>query len=249
MSTITTRTLRTTGALLLASALLVPAGVAQAQTLEQIIEASLEAAGGRDAMAAITSVRQTGTFTMSTAYGDLEGDTEVITIPNQKIYQLIDNDLFQQTGAWNGTTGWSDSPQGLVDVEGQQAESLAAQTVLHPFLPYNAPEFGPAEYRKLDDEELGGRPHHVVGLSTGSIEFKIYVDAETKMVSRTMFDADLPDIGTVTLTADTPAYEEHGGVMLVSATSTDIPGAFTIDTRYSTIEINVEVDHSIFEKP
>ena len=249
MSTIATRTFRTTGALLLACGLLVPAGVAQAQTLEEIIEASLDAAGGREAIAAITSVRQTGSFTMSTAYGDLDGDMEVITIPNQKLYQSLDSDFFQQTGGWNGTTGWSDSVQGTIDVEGQQAESLAVQTVLHPFLSYNAPEFGAVEYRKLDDAELDGRPHHVVGLSTGSLEMKIFVDADTKMVSRSMFDADIPDLGNLTITADTSGYEEHGGVMLPSDNSVDIPGAYTMDIRYTTIEINVEVDHSIFEKP
>ena len=244
----TTRSVQTTGALLLAYVLCVPAGAAQAQTLDEIIEASLEAAGGRDAMAAIASVRQTGSFVMSSDLYDLEGYTEVITIPNQKIYQLLDGDLWQQTGAWNGTAGWSDSPQGTVDWEGQQAESLAAQTVLHPFLPYNAPAFGAVEYRKLDDAEVGGRPHHVVAGSTGSIESKIFVDAETKLVSRTMLDLYIPELGNVTITSDM-SYEEHGGVMLVSASSTDIPGAYTVDTRYTTIEINVDVDHSVFEKP
>jgi len=33
-------------------------------------------------------------------YGDLAGDTELITIQNQKLYQLPDSDLFQQTGTW-----------------------------------------------------------------------------------------------------------------------------------------------------
>ena len=92
MITIATRALKTAATLLLAGVLFVVPGAAHAQTLDEIIEASLEAAGGRDAMAAITSVRQAGSFTMSTAYGDLEGDTEVITIPNQKIYQLLDSD-------------------------------------------------------------------------------------------------------------------------------------------------------------
>ena len=47
MITIATRTLKTVGALLLGCVLFVPAGAAQAQTLDEIIEASLEAAGGR----------------------------------------------------------------------------------------------------------------------------------------------------------------------------------------------------------
>ena len=101
-----TRISRTVGALLLACVSLVPAGVAQAQTLDEIVEASLEATGSRDAMGRITSVRYTGTFTMSTGYGDIDGDTEVVIIPSQKLCQDLNSDLFQQTGAWNGTSAW-----------------------------------------------------------------------------------------------------------------------------------------------
>ncbi len=139
MITIATRIIKAVGALLLGCVLFVPAAAAQAQTLDEIIEASLEAAGGRDAMARVTSVRRTGTFTMSiTGVGDIDGDTEVVIIPNQKLYTLLDSDFIQETGAWNGTSGWQSDPmQGTVDV--------AAQTLLHPFLAYNRPELGPAE--------------------------------------------------------------------------------------------------------
>ncbi len=155
MIIIATRIIKTVGALLLACMLFVPVGAAQAQTLGEIIEASLEAAGGREAMARITSVKQTGTFTMSTGLGNLDGDTERVVIPNQKFYQSLDSDLFQQTQAWNGTSGWqSDTMQGMTDLEGQQAETLVGQTLLHVFLLYNTP--GAPEYRKLDDSEVGG---------------------------------------------------------------------------------------------
>ena len=250
MIKMTARMLRTTGTLLLACVLFVPAGAAQAQTLDEIIEASLEAAGGRDAVAAITSVRQTGTFVMSTGYGDISGDTEVVIVPNQKIYQELDSDLFQQTGAWNGTAGWqSDNMQGTVDLEGQQAESLEFQTMLHPFLPYNTPALGPAEFSKLDDAEVGGRPHHVVEVSRGSILYKFFVDAETRLVSRIMFDTDIPQAGRVTITGEASGYEEYNGVMLPMRNTVDVPGFVTIETRYTTVELNGEVDHSIFEKP
>jgi len=250
MNTRGTRIVKTVGALLLAWVLFAPAGVAQAQTLDEIISASIEAAGGREAMGRITSVRQTGTFTMSTGYGDIDGDTEVVIIPNQKLYQDLDSDLFQQTGAWNGTSGWqSDNMQGTVDVEGQQAESLEHQTMLHPFLPYNTPALGQADFSQLDDAEVGGRPHHVVAVSRGSISYKFFVDAETKMVSRIMFDTDVPQAGRVTITAEASGYEEHDGVMLPTRNTVDVPGFVTIETRFTIVELNGEVDHSIFEKP
>lgn len=97
MTTTGTRIAKTLGAVVLACGLFLPAGAAQAQTLDEIIQASLEAAGGREAMGRITSVRQTGTFTMSTGYGDLDGDTEVLIIPNEKLYQELDHSIFEKS--------------------------------------------------------------------------------------------------------------------------------------------------------
>ena len=250
MSSIAVRIVQTIGVLLLACVLFVPPTAAQAQTLDEIIEASIEASGGRDAMARITSVRRTGSFTMGTAFGDVEGDTDVIIIPNQKLYQAQNSDLFEQTSVWNGTSAWqSDTMQGTRDLEGAQAVSLQAQTLLHYFLPYNTPELGQAEYRKLDDTELDGRPHHVVGVLVGTNELEIFVDAETKIVTRVRFEMDNLQGGTVEATADSLAYEAFDGVMMPTRITVDIPGIATIDTRYTTTELNVEVDHSIFEKP
>ena len=251
MHTMTARVLRTSGALLFACALFVPTGAAHAQTLDEIIEASLEATGGRDALARITSVRQTGTHTMSiTGLGDLDGDTEIVIVPNQKLYQSLDNEMIQQTGAWNGAIGWqSDNMQGTVDVDVLQADLLAYQTMLHPFLPYNTPELGTVEFSKLDDTEIGGRPHHVVGVSTGVVDYEMSVDVETKMVSQVRFETEAPGVGPMTITAGFSDFQEYGGVMFTTKGTFDMFGAIAIETRYTAVELNGEVDHSIFEKP
>ncbi len=68
-------------------------------------------------------------------------------------------------------------------------------------------------------------------------------------MSRIRFDTDYPQVGTVTITSESSAYEEVDGVMLATRSSVDIPGLFTIETTYTAVELNGEVDHSIFEKP
>ncbi len=89
----------------------------------------------------------------------------------------------------------------------------------------------------------------MVGLSTETLEIEVFVDAETNLVSHVSFEADVPPAGAVTITAKSSEYEEHDGVMLATRTTLDIPGAFTIETTFTTTELNAEVDHSIFEKP
>ena len=239
---------RATGLILAAA--LVYAGPAPAQTLEEIVDASLEAVGGREALAAVESVRQTGTFSMSTPFGDLEGDVEGVIIPNRAFYQSLDSDLFQQTTGWNGTVAWEwDSTQGARDVTGSQAASLVAQASLHPFWDYGASGPGVPAYSRLDDADVDGRNHHVVQVGWLDVDFRILVDADTMLVSRIEFTGEASGMGPVTVTVDTTDYEEHGGVMWSTRNTVEVEGAFRIDQHVAAVEINGEVDHSIFEKP
>lgn len=239
---------RATGLILAAA--LAYAGTARAQTLEEIVDASLEAVGGREALAAVESVRQTGTFSMSTPFGDLEGDIEGVVIPNRAIYQSLDSDLFQQTTGWNGTVAWEwDSTQGARDVTGSQAASLVAQASLHPFWDYGASGPDVPAYSRLDDVDVDGRNHHVVQVSWLGVDFRILVDADTMLVSRIEFTGEASGMGPVTVTVDTTDYEEHGGVMWSTRNTVEVEGAFRIDQHVAAVEINGEVDHSIFEKP
>ena len=240
---------RTTG-VILALSVLAYAGAVQAQTLDEIVDASLEAIGGREALGSIASVRQTGTFTMSTPFGDLEGDLESVVIPNQKLYQSLDSDLFQQTTGWNGIAAWqSDSTQGVIDVTGPQAAALVAQSSLHPFWDYGSTEPGAPAFSRLDDAEVDGRNHHVVQVAWQGLDFDIFVDAGTMLVSRIRFSNEVPGMGPMTVTADASDYEEHGGVMWSAANTIEVEGAFRIDMRIDAVEIDGEVDHAIFEKP
>ena len=242
--------IRRTAGLILALSVLSYAGAARAQTLEEIVDASLEATGGREALGRIASVRQTGTFSMSTPFGDLEGDVESVIIPNQKLYQSLDSDLFQQTTGWNGTAAWqSDSTQGVIDVTGPPAAVLAAQSSLHPFWEYGTTGPDAAAFSRLDDAEVDGRNHHVVQVTWQDIEYRVLVDADTLPMSRIQFANEVPGLGTVTVTADASDYEEHGGVMWPASNTIEVEGALTIDMRITGVEINGEVDQSIFEKP
>ena len=77
-------------------ALLVWAGTAQAQSLDEIVDAAVEATGGREAIERIETVKRSGTFVMDTEFGAIAGDTEVVTIPYEKVYQLLISDVFTQ---------------------------------------------------------------------------------------------------------------------------------------------------------
>ena len=73
--------------LLLTLAVLVWADGAQAQRLDDILEAAVAASGGSEALGRIATVRRTGTFTMGTDFSAIERDTEVVSNHNTKVYQ------------------------------------------------------------------------------------------------------------------------------------------------------------------
>ena len=103
--------------------------------LEEIIGASLEATGGREAMARVESVRQAGTLLMSTPFGDLEGSVESIIIPNRRLYQRIDLDVFGRTTGWNGVAVWqSDNTQGVIELTGPEGGGRGGEVVAPPVL-------------------------------------------------------------------------------------------------------------------
>ena len=144
--------------LLLTLGVLAWAGAAQAQSLDEIIEAAVAATGGRDAIAQIETVRHTGSFTMGTDFGPIEGSLEIVIIPNQKMYQALISDLFSQRSAWDGTAAWqSDSFTGTVELTGTAAANLRNQTALDGFQAYQNPVFPDAEYAKADDEQRSFR--------------------------------------------------------------------------------------------
>ena len=184
--------------LLLTLGVLAWAGAAQAQSLDEIIEAAVAATGGRDAIAQIETVRHTGSFTMGTDFGPIEGSLEIVIIPNQKMYQALISDLFSQRSAWDGTAAWqSEAFTGTVELTGAAAANLRNQTALDGFQAYQNPVFPDAEYAKADDEQVDGRDHFVLEISVSGIPYRYFIDKETHLVTLLTLEMDVPEVGGV----------------------------------------------------
>ncbi len=237
--------------LLMTLAVLVWTGTAQAQSLDEIIEAAVEATGGRQAIERIQTVRFTGSFSMDTEFGPIDGDLEIVIIPNQKIYQGLFSDLFTQRSAWDGTVAWqSDDFTGTVELTGTAAANLQNQTVLDWSQAYQNPVFGDVQYAKADDEQVDGRDHFVVEISAGGIPYRYFIDKETHLVTQLMLEIEVPEIGgMVEVTGRVSEYKTFEGVQMATRTQLSIPGIYELDMRYSETVINGPVDEAIFTKP
>src|SRR6185436_3703133 len=108
--------------LLGALALMVAAGAAAQTplTADEIVEKSIAAEGGRQALAKVKSRTSAGTMSLSTPGGDISGTIEVINEAPNKMRSLVKIDLSAMGGGqmvaderFDGTSGYSmDSMQG-----------------------------------------------------------------------------------------------------------------------------------------
>ena len=122
------------------------APIASAQTVDEVIEKSITAMGGRPAMEKIKTRSMTGTLSLSTPAGDIPGTVEVLNAAPNKMRLVIKADL-SAFGAgqllidqrFDGTSGYMiNSLQGDQPITGDQLESMKANSFPHLFLDYKA---------------------------------------------------------------------------------------------------------------
>src|SRR5262245_28303683 len=100
-----------------------------AQTADEVIEKHLAAAGGREAMAKLTSRVMTGTVTVTSPVGNLSGTVELSNKPPNKARTLVklDGTAFGipeivNDQRFDGTTAYVSELTGAREITGDQLE-------------------------------------------------------------------------------------------------------------------------------
>jgi len=234
---------------------LASAHVAWAQTADEVVEKSLTATGGRAALGKLKSRSATGTITLSTPAGDIEGTIELMNAAPNKSRTLIKADL-TALGAgqlvvdqrFNGTSGYVlDSLQGNHDMAGSQLALQRNGSFPHPFLNYK--EMGTAA-KLIGKEKVGEREAYLLVFEPASgPAMRQYVDAETYLPLRAVVKFEVPQLGSeVEQTMDFQDYREVDGVkMPFRLRATSAVQNFTI--TLAKVEHNIQIDETLFSKP
>jgi outer membrane lipoprotein-sorting protein len=234
--------------------ILASAGVASAQTADEIIEKSIAAMGGRAAMEKAKTRLMVGTIAIGTPAGDIAGTVEMHAAAPNKQRMVLKADL-TQFGAgqlvvdqrFDGTTGYvMDSMQGNREITGNQLDNMKAQSFPHAFLNYKATgmsvKLGP-------NEKVGDRDAFVLIMepAAGS-PIKQYVDAESFLPTRIVIKTDVPQVGNIEQTMDPSDFRTVDGTKIPFALK--ISNAMqNISMTFTKIENNVAVDEKMFVKP
>jgi outer membrane lipoprotein-sorting protein len=240
--------------LLLVLFILGGAPAASAQTADEIVEKSLAAAGGREALGKLTSRSTSGTMTVSTPAGDISGTIEVLNQAPNKSRTLITLDL-SSLGAgsvvienrFDGTTGYAmDSMRGNRDITGTQLANLRNAYFPSPLLNYK--ERG-TRIELAGKDKVGDRDAYtlIVTPKDGPV-VRMSIDAESYLPDRSVVTVDLPEVGSVEQTIDFADYRDIDGVKVPFS----LKGSSAVQTFFilvKKVEHNVKIDPALFVKP
>ena len=230
------------------------AGVAAAQTADEIVEKHIAAVGGRAALGKLTSRVMTGTFTVSTPAGEFSGPVEIMNQAPNKVRTLIKLDL-TNVGVgkvtidqrFDGVTGYAiDTLQGNRDITGDQLEAMRNGIFPSPLLNYK--ENGIA-LELTGKEKVGEREAYLVVMKpkTGPSS-KMYFDATTFMMIRQVTTLDIPQVGPLEQTTDLSDEREVDGVKVPhKIASTSSVQNFTVTV--TKVVHNGAIDQTLFAKP
>ena len=241
--------------LTMAVAILACASAAAAQTADEIVEKSITALGGREAMMKLKSRVSTGDMTLQTPAGDIPATIQVVVAAPNKSRSLIQADL-SSLGAgqlvidnrFDGKTGYSlNSLQGNSDITGNQLDNLKNQSFPHPFLDYKAQG---TTVKLVGKDKVGARDVYVLTFEpTSGSTSRTFVDAETYLPIRSSSKVNIPQAGgDIEQTSDFSDYRVVDGMKVPFKISTS-SSVQSYAISFTKVEHNTTIDEKQFSKP
>ena len=234
---------------------LVMAPRAAAQTADEVVEKHLAAMGGRAALAKLTSQLASGTIAIQAQGADLGGTIEISKKAPNKSRTLMRIDLSSVGGSemvvdqrCDGKTAFaSNSLQGDREITGAQLQSMLNASFPSSLLNYK--ETG-AKIELLGRETAGAKPVLVLQYTPASgPALKLYLDADTYLVSRTVVKLSLPEAGgEVEQSTDVTDYRVIDGVKTPFSVTVSSAGQL-ITSSVAKVEDNGALDDAVFSRP
>lgn len=228
---------------LVCAAVLVPAGQAAAQNVDQLVAKNLQAKGGLEKIRSIQTIKQTGHMSMQGVEGTL---TVYGKRPNMVRQEIA---LGNQTviNAFDGTTAWIVNPlagsTAATELSGPQAAVIKEQSDFDgPLVDYQKKGY---KIELMGTETLNGRQVYHLKLtnSAGQIQH-YYLDAETGLEARVVSDT-----GLGRLEQQLSDYRDVSGVKMPFSVKTFVNGLPMGQITVSTVEVNVKLDDAMFRIP
>jgi hypothetical protein len=216
-------------------------------TADQIIEKSIEATGGRDALAKMTSTVSKGV--MQIAGREEHSIIEFYAKAPDKRLIVTNIEGFGETRqGFDGIVAWRQDPTGAVfELKGADLAAARAEAAFNPMLQWRY--FYQSAVLK-GKTRIGGRDAWaIVFAGKNSPPAVRYYDAETWLLVRQDLKVETAG-GLLDATVTLSDYRDAGGGVQAPFTMKQtIPRIGEITIRMSEIRNNAELDDAIFSKP
>lgn len=213
----------------------------------EVLDASVEASGGSEALASVKSSRLKGSFSVA-ALG-MTASMTVLQAQPDKIYIAQDLPGFGKIEqCFDGKIGWAKDPmQGFRHLSEGEIATLKQNESFAEMLDYDAAYSSGV---LLESSEVDGAAVSVLKLTdavTGEEETHYY-SKESGLLLRMDTIADMGPMGKLPATMYVKAYGDQGGVKYPSLIEMTNAGVL-ISLTFESLELNPELDDSLFAAP
>jgi outer membrane lipoprotein-sorting protein len=229
------------------AAAVLTAGVARAQTADEIIAKNLQAKGGVEKLKAMNTVKISGKILMQ---GMELPMTTWAKRPNKMRREMQMQDQKIVSG-FDGTTVWMINPMAGADgpreVTGPQADMAREDADFDGLLVDYKAKGHTVEF--VGTETVGGRKlqHLKITKKNGQVQ-DYYIDPETGMEARTVMTVEQGGM-KAEVTTDLSNYQTVDGLSLPFSMRQSMNGTPVAQVTIEKVEFNVPIDDAIFKMP
>jgi photosynthetic reaction center cytochrome c subunit len=220
---------------------------AKSPSADQILDRYIQAIGGAERVAKITSFAAKGIYQ---GYQDEKYPVDVFAKAPNQLSTVIHTAAGDSTTTYNGSAGWiagpaTERPVALLDLtDGDLAGAKLDAAVWFPA------QIKPAltQWRAASSATIDGRDVQMIqGTGDGRYPVNLYFDSKSALLARVVRYAESP-VGLNPTQVDYADYREVAGVrMPYRVTVTWLDGKST--TQFSEIQANVPIEAARFAKP
>lgn len=228
---------------MLCVALVSLAGVASAQTADEIVAKNLEAKGGVDLLRQTSSVRITGTMNVAAA----KGTTQTVSKRPNLFRREMDMSGQKMVQAYDGAVLWmrmGNMPPQEMPL-GPQSEALKRNADFDSAFIDWQKKGHKVEYKGKVTEE-GKEYHHLVFTPKDGSSIEYYIDPTTWLEAKTVMQDPATKGRMETRLTD---YRAVAGRMIPFVMTNVLNGTQVAQIRLERIEFNVPIDDALFRMP
>ncbi|HEX8147835.1 MAG TPA: caspase family protein [Pyrinomonadaceae bacterium] len=219
---------------------------------DEVIETSIKAVGGAEAVQKFTSLVVKGTYEFTAAGKTFSGVFEQYYKPPDKIYMSINvPKVFKQEEGFDGTVGWTKTSQGVMEMGGWQLAFKKRSTELGFVADIKRfKELYPKSAVRGVEKVEGRDAYAVEATPTVGKTETLYFDKQTGLMMRwdIMYESGRQQGVAFPLTLFAEGYADVNGLMMPMIYRQVSPSQTAV-LRFVEVKFNVPVDESKFRKP